>query len=72
MQSIFADKLMLCGVQVQQAAAWPAEGPGLTAVYVSLLRFLLAHWVSGVCVGGKGGSWGLSLVEGVTVYGVLF
>lgn len=45
-------------LQVQQAAAWPAEGPGLTAVYVSLLRFLLAHWVSGWEFWGGGVSGG--------------
>lgn len=34
--------------QLQQAAAWPLDGPELFETYSSLVKYLLAQWVSGV------------------------
>jgi hypothetical protein len=32
--------------QLQQAAAWPLDGPELFETYSSLVKYLLAQWVS--------------------------
>lgn len=33
-------------VALQSAVAWPLDGPELTNVYVALIKYLLAQWVS--------------------------
>jgi hypothetical protein len=39
--------------QLQQAVAWPLDGPELFETYSSLVKYLLAQWVSEVRKVGK-------------------
>jgi hypothetical protein len=33
-------------LQLQAAVAWPLDGPELSNVYIALVKYLLAQWVS--------------------------
>lgn len=34
-------------LQLQAAVAWPLDGPELSNIYIALVKYLLAQWVSG-------------------------
>jgi hypothetical protein len=33
-------------LQLQAAVAWPLDGPELSNIYIALVKYLLAQWVS--------------------------
>lgn len=52
-------------VQLQAAVAWPLDGPELSNIYIALVKYLLAQWVSEVCDTGVN-SYAMAAVFGCT------